>query len=261
MAGLPREDFPALPEAKAKGGVTLPGPVLRDLIARTAFAITAEDARYYLAGALMVLDKDGVALVATDGHRLAYAHRKAALKVTEPQRVLIPRKAIQEIGRLLEDEEEAHFQQADNHLVFTVGGRTLASKTIEGQFPAFEKVIAAAGDKQITVERDKLTTAIRRVSLLSSERSRAIKLSLTPGQLELLASSPDLGEARESLATEYKGAPTEIGFNAQYLLEFLGAAGTDTVTVELKDGESQGTLRPAAGGETDYRYVVMPIRL
>src|SRR5204862_6102586 len=106
--------------------------------ARTAFAITAEDARYYLAGALMVLDKDGVALVATDGHRLAYAHRAAPLKVTEPQRVLVPRKAIQEIARLLEDEEEAQFQPADNHLVFTVGGRTLASKTIEGQFPAFE---------------------------------------------------------------------------------------------------------------------------
>ncbi|HET9317121.1 MAG TPA: DNA polymerase III subunit beta, partial [Vicinamibacteria bacterium] len=177
------------------------------------------------------------------------------------QRVLVPRKAIQEIARLLEDEEEAQFQQADNHLVFTVGGRTLASKTIEGQFPAFEKVIAAAGDKQLTLERERLATAIRRVSLLSSERSRAIKLSLTPGQLELLASSPDLGEARESLPTEYKGGAVEIGFNAQYLLDFLGAAGTDTVLMDLKDSESQGTLRPAPGGDTDYRYVVMPIRL
>jgi DNA polymerase-3 subunit beta len=261
MAGLPKEDFPALPEGKGKGGVALPGGALKDLIARTAFAITAEDARYYLAGALMVLDKDGIALVATDGHRLAYAHRKAALKLTEPQRVLVPRKAIQEIARLLEDEEEAQFHQADNHLVFTVGGRTLASKTIEGQFPAFEKVIAAAGDKQLTLERERLATAIRRVSLLSSERSRAIKLSLTAGQLELVASSPDQGEARESLSTEYKGGPVEIGFNAQYLLDFLGAAGTETVQMELKDSESQGTLRPAPGGDTDYRYVVMPIRL
>ena len=261
MAGLPKEDFPALPEPKAKGGVTLPGAALRELIARTAFAITAEDARYYLAGALMVLDKDGVALVATDGHRLAYAHRAVPLKVAEPQRVLVPRKAIQEIARLLEDEEEAQFQPADNHLVFTVGGRTLASKTIEGQFPAYEKVIAAAGDKQLTLDRERLTAAVRRVSLLSSERSRAIKLSLTNGQLELLASSPDLGEARESLAVAYEGGDVEIGFNAQYILDFLGAALTDTIQLDLKDSESQGTFRPAPGGEIDYRYVVMPIRL
>src|SRR5687767_12935121 len=128
MAGLPREDFPALPEGKPTNGVELPGDVLRDLISRTAFAITAEDARYYLAGALLVLDPDGVAMVATDGHRLSYAHRKAALKITEPVRVLVPRKAIHEIARLLEAGDTATYQQVDNHLVFAVGDRTLASK-------------------------------------------------------------------------------------------------------------------------------------
>jgi len=261
MAGLPKEDFPALPEGKAAKGIEIPGEVLRDLIARTAFAITAEDARYYLAGALLVLDKDGAAMVATDGHRLSYAHRKAALKVAEPQRILVPRKAIHELARLLETEESATFQQVENHLVFTVGGRTLASKTVEAQFPAFEKVIAVQGDKTVVVGRETLATAIRRVSLLSSERSRAIKLSLDAGRLDLQASSPDLGEARESLPAEYKGAAVEIGFNAQYLLDFLGAAATDEVTVELKDHESQGVFRPRGGTEVDYRYVVMPMRL
>jgi DNA polymerase-3 subunit beta len=261
MAGLPREDFPALPEAKARGGVEIPGEVLRDLIARTAFAITAEDARYYLAGALLLLDPEGASMVATDGHRLSYAHRKAALKLSEPQRILIPRKAIHELARLLEDEETALFQQVDNHLVFAVGGRLLASKMIEGQFPAFEKVIALSGDKVVALDRERLGTAIRRVSLLSSERSRAVRLSLGPGKLDLAASSPDLGEARESLNAEYKGDPVEIGFNAQYLLDFLGAAGTSAVSLELKDADSQGMLRPAVAGETDYRYVVMPMRL
>ena len=262
MAGLPKEDFPSLPEAKAAKGVELPAEMLRDLIARTAFAITAEDARYYLAGALLVLDKDGASMVATDGHRLSYAHRKAPLKVTDTQRVLVPRKAIQELARLLETEDTATFQQVENHLVFTVGTRVLASKMIEGQFPAFEKVIGLTGDKVVALERDRLATAIRRVSLLSSERSRAVRLTLGAGKLDLSASSPDLGEARESLTAEYQGQGVEIGFNAQYLLDFLAAAGSEAVSLELKDHESQGMFRPQGGeGVTDYRYVVMPMRL
>jgi DNA polymerase-3 subunit beta len=261
VAGLPREDFPALPEAKPSKGVEIPGDLLRDLIARTGFAITAEDARYYLAGALMVIEKDALALVATDGHRLAYARRSGALAAAEPSRVLVPRKAIFELARLLEVGESVVFQQVENHLVFSVGGRTLASKSIEGQFPAFERVIAVEADKKASVAREGLAAAIRRVSLLSSERSRAVKLSLTAGKLELGASSPDLGEARESLAVDYKGPAVEIGFNAQYLLDFLGVAASDSVALELKDAESQGLLKPQDGEASDYRYVVMPMRL
>lgn len=261
MAGLPREDFPALPEGKAKGGVELPGAVLRELIARTAFAITTEDARYYLAGALLVLDKDGAAMVATDGHRLAYARRSVPLTLPEPQRVLIPRKAVSEVARLLESEESALLQQVDGHLIFTIGGRTLASKMIEGQFPAYDKVVGVTGDKVVVLDRERLAAAIRRVSLLSSERTRTVKLTLGSGTLELAASSPDLGEARESLETDYKGAGLEIGFNAQYVLDFLAVAGGRTVALELKDAESQGLFRPGEDGDVDYRYVVMPIRL
>lgn len=130
MAGLPREDFPSLPESRGGRGVEIPGPVLRDLIGRTSFAMTAEDARYYLAGALLVLEKDGVAMVATDGHRLAYARRATPLKLAEPARVLVPRKAIHELGRLLEVEDVASFEALDNHLVFSVGGRTLDRKSV-----------------------------------------------------------------------------------------------------------------------------------
>ncbi len=261
MAGLPREDFPALPEAKATGGIALPAEALRDLIARTAFAITTEDARYYLAGALLLLEPDAISMVATDGHRLAYARSQATLVVGEPKRVLVPRKAIQELGRLLEGQEQAIFQEIENHLVFSVGGRTLASKTIEGQFPAFEKVIAVSGGKVVDVDRERLATAIRRVSLLSAERTRAVRLALSNEKLQILASSPDLGEANESLAIEYKGDVIDIGFNAQYLLDFLGVVGTDSVHLELKDAESQGVLKPASEGRVDYRYIVMPMRL
>jgi DNA polymerase-3 subunit beta len=173
----------------------------------------------------------------------------------------VPRKAIHELARLLEGEEKAVFQQVESHLVFSVGGRTLASKTIEGQFPAYEKVVALSGDKTLSLGREALATAIRRVSLLSSERSRAVKIALSGGKLDLAASSPDLGEAKESLPVEYQGGEVEIGFNAQYLLDFLAAAGGDAVTLELKDAESQGLFKPTGDSEIDYRYVVMPMRL
>jgi DNA polymerase-3 subunit beta len=261
MAGLPREDFPSLPEARSGKGIEIPADALRDLIARTAFAITAEDARYYLAGALFVLEKDGLSMVATDGHRLSYARRKVALKVTETQKVLVPRKAIHELAKLLEGEETTTFQPVENHLVFGVGDRTLASKTIDGQFPAYEKVIEIKGDKSAQVPREAFATAIRRVSLVSSERSRAVRVILGKGQLELVASSPDLGEARETLSVEYQGSPVEIGFNAQYLLEFLAAAATEAIVLEVKDADSQGILQPHGDTATEYRYVVMPMRL
>jgi DNA polymerase-3 subunit beta len=263
MAGLPREDFPSIPEARPGKAVDIPVGVLRALIQRTSFAITAEDARYYLAGALLVLDKDAAAMVATDGHRLAWAQRSTTLKVAEASRVLVPRKAIAELARLIEDmggEEVVSFQQGDGHLIFTAGGRTLASKMVEAQFPAYEKVVGVTGDKKVAVGREVLHTAIRRVSLLSSERGRAVRLSLEDGRLEVSASSPELGEARESLPLEYTGEGVEIGFNAQYLLEFLGVVGTDEVALEVKDAESQGILRPMGENGGDYRYVVMPMR-
>jgi DNA polymerase-3 subunit beta len=263
MAGLPREDFPTLPEARAGRPLEIPAALLRGLIQRTSFAITAEDARYYLAGALLVIEKEAVSMVATDGHRLAWAQAKAAVKVGEVVRVLVPRKAIAELPRLIEDlgeEETVSFQQGEGHISFAAGGRTLASKIVEAQFPAFEKVVAVTGDKKVTVGREALQTAIRRVSLLSSERGRAVRLSLEDGRLEVSASSPELGEARESLPVGYEGEAVEIGFNAQYILDFLGVAGTDEVALEVKDAESQGLLRPAGEDGGDYRYVVMPMR-
>ena len=249
--------------ARSARTVKLPVPALKRVIQRTQFAITSEDARYYLAGALLLLEKDSVAMVATDGHRLAWVRQPAAIDISEPLRVLVPRKAITELGRLMEElgpDEQIGFQQGETHLVFTAGGRTLVSKTVEAQFPAFEKVIAVTGDKRVEIGREALLAAIRRVSLLSSERGRAVRLTLEPGKVEVSASSPELGEAREALAIEFAGEGTEIGFNAQYLVEFLQNVGTEQVELELKDPESQGLLRPVGDAEGEYRYVVMPMR-
>ena len=263
VAGLPREDFPTLPEARSARAVEIPSATLKSLILRTSFAMTTEDARYYLAGALLVLDKEAISMVATDGHRLAWAQRMAALKVTDPVRILVPRKAITELGRLMEElgpDETVSFHQGDSHLVFTAGGRTLASKMVEAQFPAFEKVVAVTGDKKVALSREGLLAAIKRVSLLSSERGRAVRLCLEKGKLEVSASSPEFGEARESIEVDFAGEGAEIGFNAQYLVEFLSVVGTAEVALELKDSESQGLLRPVGEEGGDYRYVVMPMR-
>ena len=260
MAGLPREDYPTLPEGKAGKTVDISAEVLRTLIHRTGFAITAEDARYYLAGALLVLEGKEAAMVATDGHRLAYAKAANTQEVSETIKVLVPRKAIMELGRLIESEETVGFQQSEGHLIFSAGGRILASKLVEAQFPAYEKVITVTGDKKLTLGREALQSAIRRVSLLSSERNRAVKVSLTEGKLELSASSPELGEAKESLPVDFDGDAVDVGFNAQYLIDFLSAVGTEEVVLELRDAESQGLLRPGGDEEGRYRYVVMPMR-
>lgn len=263
VAGLPREDFPTLPEARSGRAVEIPAATLKALTLRTAFAMTTEDARYYLGGALLVLEKEAVSMVATDGHRLAWAQRAATLKITDPLRILVPRKAITELGRLMEElgpDETVSFHQGDSHLVFTAGGRTLASKMVEAQFPAFEKVVAVTGDKKVALSREALLAAIKRVSLLSSERGRAVRLSLENGKLEVSASSPEFGEARESIELDFTGEGAEIGFNAQYLVEFLSVVGTNEVALEIKDAESQGLLRPVGEEGGDYRYVVMPMR-
>ena len=170
-------------------------------------------------------------MVATDGHRLSYAQRQGARSSSPSRSGCWCRARPSTSWRGCWRRRRAPiFQQVENHLVFSVGGRTLASKMIEGQFPAFEKVIAVTGDKMVAVSTASgLATAIRRVSLLSSERSRAVKLRLGAGSLDLAASSPDLGEAKESLPADYKGAAVEIGFNAQYLLDFLAVAGTSDV--------------------------------
>ena len=229
MAGLPREDFPSIPEARAGKAVDIPVGVLRSLIQRTVVRDHGRG-RALLPG--------GSAPGARQGRGGHGRHRRPppglgpedddAQGGGEATRVLVPRKAITELARLIEDmggEEAVSFHQGEGHLIFTAGGRTLASKMVEAQFPAYEKVVGVTGDKKVAVGREVLHSAIRRVSLLSSERGRAVRLSLEDGRLEVSASSPELGEARESLPLEYAGEGVEIGFNAQYLLEFLARRG------------------------------------
>src|SRR5262245_39043108 len=227
IAGLPQEDFPTLAEPKSVVG-QIPADVLAKLITRTIFAISTEDSKYTLSGALLLLKPGSITMVATDGHRLAHIEKAEPLEdVTEEIKVLIPRKAMSELVRMISetaDVERIGFARDDNHLFFDMGTRLLISRVLTGQFPNYEAVLPRNNDKIVTVNREEITAAVKRVAILSDERSRTIRLSLANSSMEMTASHSDLGEAHETLAVDYEKDDLQVGFNYQYLLDFLTTA-------------------------------------
>jgi DNA polymerase-3 subunit beta len=265
MQTLPREDFPTLPESGGTPTTTLQRSAVKEMVAKTQFAITGEDTRYFLNGALFVLRPDEMSLVATDGHRLALvsvARNGNGKKEADESKAILPKKTLGELGRLLgEGDGDIGYERGENHLFFQVGDRMLISRMIDGQFPAYERVIPKGNDKHIEFDRDKLTNAVKRVALLSNERSRAVKIQIEKGKVDVTSSSPDLGEAKETLPVDYDGASMQICFNAQYVLDFLAAVSTDVVSLELKDEVSQAVMKPVGAEGYDYTYVIMPMRV
>ena len=266
MQTLPREDFPTLPESGATPTSTLERNAVKEMVSKTQFAITGEDTRYFLNGALFVLRPEEMSLVATDGHRLALVSVTRNVgngnKDAEESKAILPKKTLGELGRLLsEGEGDIGYERGENHLFFQVGDRMLISRMIDGQFPAYERVIPKGNDKHIEFERDRLTNAVKRVALLSNERSRAVKIQIESGKVDVTSSSPDLGEAKETLPVDYTGGSMQICFNAQYVLDFLAAVATDVVSLELKDEVSQAVMKPVGAEGYDYTYVIMPMRV
>jgi DNA polymerase-3 subunit beta len=262
MQTLPREDFPTLPDASGKARTTLPRAALKEMIAKTQFAITGEDTRYFLNGAKFVLRPDSLTLVATDGHRLALVEVAHKVGVSEEVGVILPKKTLLELGKLLIDGDgDVLFEAGENHLFFDVGARMLISRMIDGQFPAYERVIPKNNDKLIDFERDRLTNAVKRVALLSNERSRAVKFEISKGKVEVTSSSSEFGEAHEELPVEYDGTALTISFNAQYVLDFLNVVETDGVQLSLKDEVSQAVMKPVGASGYGYTYVIMPMRI
>ncbi len=259
---LPKDDFPALPSPARKHQSTLPREGLRQMVAKTQFAITGEDTRYFLNGAKFILKPGSLTLVATDGHRLAHVEVTADSGVKAETGVILPKKTMTELGKLLaEFEGEISFEAGENHLFFELGTRTLVSRMIDGQFPAYERVIPKGNDKTLEFDRDRLTNAVKRVALLSNERSRAVKFEVGKGTVEVTSSSSEFGDAREQIVVDYTGSPLTISFNAQYVLDFLNAVETDVVSLSLKDEVSQAVMKPVGADGYDYTYVIMPMRI
>jgi DNA polymerase III subunit beta len=265
LVGMARDNYPSLPAIPPQLAA-LPAEVMATMIQRTIFAISSEESRYTLNGALLILKPESATMVATDGHRLALIERQVEIAgLRNELRVLIPKKAMSELARLLAEakkEGPIQFSKDDNHLFFTVEERTLISRMLTGQFPNYEAVLPKENKRFVELDRTGLTDAIRRVALLADERSRAIRFQLDKGKLEIFSSSGEFGEAHDTLEAEYPGEPLQIGFNYQYLLDFLAVAGDGTkVRLELKDEQSAGQLRPVDEQPYQYRYVVMPMRV
>ena len=264
MVGMAKSNFPGLPVFPSAGAIKIPAAVLRSMIAKTGFAIASEESRYTLNGALMVLKPESITMVATDGHRLAHVERAGEKfeGVSGEMKTLIPKKAMDELKSLLDsDVETIDFAKDESTLFFRVGPRLLPSRQLTGQFPNYEAVLPKDISKSITLQGEELGAAIARVAQFADERSRAVRLRLEKGELKLSASSTETGESEDSVEVAYDGEPMAIGFNAQYLMDFIKATGSCEVKLELKDAQSAGQLRPAEGEDYKYRYIVMPMRI
>ena len=266
IAGMSRESYPELPEMP---GVLAEIPIgaIASMIAKTIFAISAEESRFTLNGALLILRSNGLTMVATDGHRLSMVDHDVELPgMAAAYRALLPRKAMGEILKLaaeVKPDMMIRFSGNENHLFFELGERLLLSRKLTGNFPDFERVLPRDHPHYVEINRDELKAAIERVAQFSDERSKAIRFRVEPGEVKIHSSLSETGESEESLPVEYSGPAVEIGFNAQYLLDFLRVSSEEQVRFQFKDQNSAGELQPGSngGGVAKYRYVVMPMRI
>lgn len=268
--GLPPEDFPTLPSVEEEYAVELPFADLKRMISKILFAVSTEESRFQLNGALLKLRDSSVEVVATDGHRLALVEsRLGSLEqkaggAPDEDSVLVPRKALQELQRF-ESSEPVGYGRGEHHLSFRIGRRELICRILEGTFPDYERVIAKDNDKKAVFDRADLASAIKRAALLTGDRARAVRLSFAPDELVVSAVNPDLGEATERVTCEYDGPEFKLGVNPDYLEDFLAVVDTDSVRLELKDENTQTVAYPHAEKEDSeagrYLCVIMPMRI
>jgi DNA polymerase-3 subunit beta len=266
MVGLGRSNFPQVAEFPAEGGLKIPVEALANMVAKTIFAISSEESRYTLNGALLALKAESMAMVATDGHRLAHIERTGVgLGVSGEKKILVPRKALAELQNLLADTDAETLEFADDEqtLFFRVGHRVLTSRKLNGQFPNYEAVLPRDNNKFAIVRAADLLSSLQRVAQFADERSRAVKMRLEQNELKLVGQSTDSGESEETIETPYNYDPIIMGFNAEYIEEFLRAIGTTgEVRLEFKDAQSAGQLRPEdPDSPFKYRYIIMPMRI
>jgi DNA polymerase III subunit beta len=269
LLGLPAEDYPTLPTVDVAEAFTIPLDELKTMVGKVKFAITHEETRFQLNGALLKIQPNKMEMVATDGHRMALINFPSGItgkgKKGTDLTILIPRKALDEILRLEGGENgTVRFGVSDNQLFFEAGDRRLLARMIDVNFPNYMEVISRDNDRRVMVDRERLLSTIKRISLVANERTRAVRFDFAPGKLTVSSTNPELGDARETVPIDYAGQPFFVGLNAAYVMDFLSATDTPSVSLDLKDENSQCIGRPASTAEDlpyDYLYVVMPMRL
>ncbi len=264
IRGMNPEDFPTFPEVGEGAQANIPFADFRRMVSKILFAVSAEESRFQLNGALMKIKANGLEMVATDGHRLALVENKGLEsgpgdEATEDG-VLVPRKALQELQRF-EGEGSLAFTRGQHHLSFMLERRTLICRILEGTFPDYERVISKDNDKKLVFDRRNLADAVRRVALLTGDRARAVRFQFEPSQLVISAANPDLGEAVEQVPCDYSGEEFRLGVNPDYMVDFLNAVDTDKIRLDLKDENTQAVGYPVDGPDERYLCVIMPMRI
>lgn len=257
---LPAKDYPAIEIDGAIKSFKVKEKVLKRIIEKTQFAMAQQDVRYYLNGLLLEMQGGILRAVATDGHRLAISEEGDSQGESEDFQIIIPRKAVLELGRMLEEgDNEIAVEVGSNNVRIIMGDTIFTSKLIDGKFPDYKKVIPAGTDKHVSINREVIKQALHRTSILSNEKYRGIRFNFENNNLELLAHNPEQEEAKEELEIEYSGEKLVIGFNVGYLIEVLSAINDENVILELKDENSSCLIRSEKS--EDSRYVVMPMRI
>lgn len=257
VLGLSSEEFPPLPRFDDAREFKMEQAMLRDCLRKTSYSISTDETRYVLNGILFSFKNDKLTMVATDGRRLAMAEQEVEFPQSHEVDFIVPTKAVNELSRLLGDKGEVIIRVTGSQVGFELEGSFLVSKLIEGNYPNYRQVIPGEAKEKITLGRETFLRSISRVSLLASDKSNSVKLQFTPGNVEIVASSPEIGEARESLAINYKGAEITIAFNPEFLMAPLRNLAADDVVLHLIDEISPGVVRTG----TNFLYVLMPMRV
>jgi len=256
---LPAEEFPRIQDQTWEGELRVDGDAIKQLIDRTAFAMANQDVRYYLNGLFLAMEGGKLTAVATDGHRLA----KSEISddgFDAKFEIIVPRKAVQEISRLLADgSNDIAVSINSNHIMFEVSDLCFTSKLIEGRFPDYKNVIPIGQNVHINMDRQAFRTALQRASILTNDKFKGIRMEIKPGELTIVANNPEQEEAYERIDIDYDGEPINIGFNVAYMLDALGALDSDTVQIGLTDNTSSSLIQEPGNDATIY--VVMPMRI
>jgi len=256
IMGLPEDDFPPFPKADNANVYKIDQKDFRSMLKRTSYGMSTDESRYVLNGVLLSFKEGKLSIVATDGRRLALASQEMDFPKSSEMDVILPSKAVGELMRVLADDGEVEISISENQIAFTVGTTYLVSKLIEGNYPNYQQVIPSETKERATVEREQLLNCVRRVALLSSDKSNSVKLNLKPNELEITANSPDVGEAKESLVIKYSGKEFSIAFNPEYLADPLKNLAVDEVFFDFTDELSPGVIRY----NEPFLYVIMPMR-
>jgi DNA polymerase-3 subunit beta len=257
IIGLGQDDFPPLPDFEGASEFRMPQSLLRDGLKKTAFAISTDETRYVLNGIYTSFREGKLTLVATDGRRLAMVEHDLDFPASQETDIIVPTKAVHELQRLLGSEGEVLVRLGEGQVAFSIGEHLLISKLIEGNYPNYRQVIPGEANERIELPREAMLETVRRVSLLSSDKSQSVKLVFSENLVEVSANTPDVGEAKESLEVPYTGEPMQIAFNPDFMKDPLHHLVEETVYLDLIDEMSPGVIRI----EGTFLYVIMPMRV